>query len=190
MDAAVRALTRLADIIVAHDVALIFACDAARDDRIPALIGAAALANLLARVYGSALPVFLKIRAAERVHLAAIDGSMFGGDGADGAGLYVMGEDAGQEDVKFVGAQDARPFGRDRRRMVVYSEGVADLQAGRLRRFRNERLVRVEVVGDSVEDECRAVAKMAAEESARQALRMESAALWGAVFGYLGRDTR
>lgn len=190
MDAAIGALTRLADVAMAHGISVILACDAARDDRGPALVGTAALAGVLARVYGPAAPFFVKIGAAECAQLDLLSGSMFAIEG-DGPDLYVIGDGATNalyEKAAFVSAQDVRGAQRTSSHRIVYSDGVADLHVARLRKFRSSGLVRREVIADSLADECNVLARIAAEEGARHALKLESAALWHIVFSQFGRE--
>lgn len=188
LDAAVLALTRLADVAMAHGISVILACDAARDDRGPAIVGAAALAGVLARVYGPAAPFFVKIGVAELSQLDVLSGSMFAIKG-DGPGIYVI-DDCGTssfyEDFAFVSAQNAREAQRTSSHRIVYSDGVADLHVARLRRFRGAGLVRREVIADSAADECNVLARIAAEEGARHALKLEAAALWHVVLSQSG----
>lgn len=191
ISAAIYALTQVADVAMAHGIAVIITCDASREENIYALVGTAALASLLARVYGTALPLFLKLQSHHHVHLEPLKGSMF--EPPNIPGFFLTGQAcSGQSrnDVAFVDAQDIRDLKQVCNQNIVYSKGIADLHVSRLRKFANANLIRREVISDSAVRKREALSRITATEHSRNALKMESAALWSITFRHLRKTSR
>lgn len=185
-----RAVAAVADAAAAHGASLVLACRAPAHDpaSAPARLAAAAIAGLLAHVYGPALPTYVEVGSEADVEaLDALSGTMFEVDDEAGARVLVAGE-CGEHKAQLAGAvglvsatcatmELLREHGPEECR-VLYMDGVADLQTARLRALRCVPFVRREVLAVSAPEERRATCDIAMRLDSRCALAVEAGALW------------
>lgn len=195
MDGVLEVLGVLATVAGRHNVGVVLASDVRGLEEsvaASAKLAVAALAGVMARVYGQSISVFVNVTGTQDLErLSLLAGTMFAmGNGGEADPAVFLSSGCGEDPdmwskndgigllgVECTGVESLRSRLTSSFR-VVYSEGVADMQVARLRALKHVPLVRREVVAGSLEDENRVICDWTASEDSRRALTLERNALW------------